>query len=193
MATAPNDFATIASAIFAGVSALVAAAAIYFPWRIQQSRELLNQAVLSLERAYQAISNDGQRVRPVVADRLNWLTCARHIESYKALKKRIKTDIHLSVCNQHEEFWRHQFYLCLDMHNIHQSSYYDESSPPGGNSGIEPRSALIIYAFASWPKKKLDVIDLVDINALVNECDPLKGNIGLNEYLKKFPNLLREK
>jgi hypothetical protein len=187
-----NDIATIASAVFAGVSALVAAAAIYFPWRMQQNHELLNQAVLSLERAYRAISNDGQTVRPVVADRLNWLTCARHIESYKALKKRIKTRIHLSVCNEHEEFWRHQFYLCLDMHNIHQSSYYDESPPPERKSGIEPRSALIIYAFASWPHGKSDPIDSVDVKALIEECDPLKGNIGLRTYLEKFPKLLRE-
>jgi hypothetical protein len=187
-----GDIATVASAVFAGVSALVAAAAIYFPWRMQQNHELLNQAVLSLERADKAISNDGRSVRPVVADRLNWLTCARHIESYKALKKKIKTDIHLSVCNEHEEFWRHQFYLCLGMYNIHLSSYYDESPPPEEKSGIEPRSALIIYAFASWPNGKLDVIDSVDINALIKECDPLKGNIGLRKYLEKFPELLRE-
>jgi len=188
----PNDIATIASAVFAGASALVAAAAIYFPWRMQQNHELLNQAVLSLERAYKAISNDGENIRPVIADRLNWLTCARHIESYKALKKKIKTKIHLSVCNEHEEFWRHQFYLGLNMHNIHHSSYYDEAPPPERKSGIEPRSALIIYAFASWPNGKSDLIDLVDIKALIKECDPLKGNIGLRTYLEKFPKLFGE-
>lgn len=33
-----SDLATIASAVFAGVSALVAAAAIYLPWRMQQNQ-----------------------------------------------------------------------------------------------------------------------------------------------------------
>lgn len=192
LAMSINDIATISSAVFAGLSALVAAAAIYFPWRMQQNHELLNQAVLSLERAYKALSNDGQNVRPVPADRLNWLTCARHIESYKALKRKIKTEIHQSLCEEHEEFWRHQFYICLDMNNIHQPSYYDESPPPERKLGIEPRSAIIIYSFASWQKTKADPIDSVDVNALIRECDALKGNIGLSTYLKKYPNILRE-
>ncbi|WP_373987815.1 hypothetical protein [Duganella sp. BuS-21] len=187
----PNDIATIASAIFAGVSALVAAAAIYFPWRLQQNHELLSQAVLSLERAYIALSNNGQNVHPPLANRLNWLTCARHIEAYKMLKKLIKTNLHRSLCEEHEEFWRHQIYICLDMRAIRQTSYFDEAPPPERISGIEPRSAIIIYCFASWSKTKPDPIEEVDIQALIKEYDPLTGNIGLRTYIQtKHPHIL---
>lgn len=182
-----TDAATIASAVFAGASALAAAAAIYFPWRMQQNQELLNQAVLSLERAYKALSNDGENITPVVADRLNWLTCARHIESYKALKSRLRTTLHRSLCEEHEEFWRHQFYICLDIPNIHSPIYYAEQPPPKQRSSIEPRSALIIYALASWPEGKADPIDSVDIQRLMREYKPLQGNIGLREYISSFP------
>ena len=86
------DWASTASAFFAGLSALVAAAAIYFSWRIQSSQEILNQAVLSLERAYTALTNDGTETKPQAADRLNWLTAARHIERYKKLKAKLAFD-----------------------------------------------------------------------------------------------------
>ena len=182
----PNDAATIASAVFAGASALVAAAAIYLPWRMQQNQELFAQAVLSLERAYRSLSNDGRNIRPAIADRLNWLTCARHIEGYKLLKARLQTTLHRSLCNEHEEFWRHQFYLCLDIPNIHSPEYYAEQGPPNRRSAIEPRSAIIIYAFASWPEDRLDLIDSVDIQRLFREYRPLQGNRGLREYISRF-------
>lgn len=181
-----SDIAAVASAIFAGLSALVAAAAIYFPWRMQHHQELLTQAVLSLERAYQALSKNGVNVRPPVADRLNWLTCARHIESYKSLKARLKTALHRTICEEHEEFWRHQFYVCLDIPNIHSSSFYAEQPSPNQRAGIEPRSAIIIYSFASWPEGRPDPIDDVDVQRLLRECRPLQGNIGLREYINTF-------
>ena len=180
------DLATIASAVFAGVSALVAAAAIYFPWRLQQNHELLSQAALALERAYKALSMDGTHVRPPIADRLNWLTCARHIQSYKSLKARIKTTLHQALCEEHEEYWRHQFYVCLDIPNIHEASYYAEKSSPYNDAAIEPRSALVIYAFASWPVDRSDPIDAVNIQALLQKYRPLQGNHGLREYIQKF-------
>lgn len=181
-----SDEVAIASAVFAGVSALVAAAAIYLPWRMQQNQELFAQAVLSLERAYSALSNDGRNVTPALADRLSWLTCARHIESYKLLKARIQTKLHQSLCDEHEEFWRHQFYRCLDIPNIHSPAYYAEQSSPNRRSGIEPRSALIIYAFASWPEGRPDLVDSVDIPRLMREYQPLRANIGLREYINRF-------
>lgn len=181
-----TDTATIFSAIFAGGSALAAAAAIYFPWRMKQNQELLAQAILSLERAYHALSNDHKNIRPAIADRLNWLTSARHIQSYKLLKAKLKTKIHRTLCEEHEEFWRHQFYLCLDIPNIHHAAYYARTAPPNQSLGIEPNSAVIIYAFASWPSGKNDPIDAVDIQQLIRDYNPLQGNIGLREYLNTF-------
>lgn len=180
------DAVAIASTVFAGLSALVAAAAIYFPWRLQQNHELLAQAILSLERAYKALSNNGANVKPPLADRLNWLTCARHIESYKVVRARLKTKLHRLLCEEHEEFWRHQFYLCLDIPNILSPAYYAEQPSPSRRLGIEPRSALIIYAFARWPESRPDSIGAVDVKKLMREYEPLKGNIGLRQYIDTF-------
>ena len=184
-----TDIATISSAVFAGIAALIAAGAIYVPWNNQRNQELLNQAVLSLERAYRTLSNEGRNIAPPPADRLNWLTAARHILSYRALKSRIKTALHRSLCEEHEEYWRHQFYLCLNMGNNHSPAYYQEGPPPERRINIDPRSALIVHSMASWPEGKADPIDLVDIPALIKEFNPLHGNIGLREYINTFPHL----
>lgn len=185
-----TDITAIISAFIAVASAIVACVAVYTPWKLQHDSELFRQAVLTLERAYRALSNDGKNIRPALADRLNWLTAARHIQGYRGLKSRIKSDLYQLLCEEHEEFWRHQFYLCLDMHNISNSSYYDKTTSPERKLGIEPRSALIIYSFASWPNSKIDPIASVDIQALLDDCNPLKGNIGLRTYVEQFPNLL---
>ncbi len=92
------DWASTLGTIFAGVSALAAAAAIYFPWRTQKSQKFLDQATLSLERAYEALSSGGQQIQPPNPDRLNWLTAARHIEQYRRLKKLIKCKEHQLIC-----------------------------------------------------------------------------------------------
>ena len=183
----PGDIAVLVSV----AAAVVAVSGVYVPWKHQHDRELFQQAALSLERAYRALSNDGRNAKPPLADRLNWLTAARHLQGYKALKARVKTTLFRSLCEEHEEFWRHEFYLCLDRHNIHDESYYaGPPSEPGEQ--IEPKSALIIHGFASWPTGKTDPIDSVDIKALLRKSDPLTGNIGLSTYLRRFPKLFGE-
>ena len=63
---------------------------------------------------------------------------------------------------------------------INETSYF-ESGP------LEPRSTIIIYNFATWPKDKQDRIDALDLETLFSESGFLKGNIGLRMYLEKFP------
>jgi hypothetical protein len=188
----PVDIASYASAIFAGLSALVAAAAIYFPWRTQQSQEILNQAAHSLERAYEALSNNGTQICPPAPDRLNWLTTARHIEQYKKLKKKISFKTHSVVCEEHEEYWRHKLYLCLDPLHIQQPSYYAERREPQRQLGIEPRSAIIIYNFVNWPEGKQDPIESANVEEMLKDGHFLKGNPGLRHYLNTFPKYRTE-
>ena len=182
----------IASITIATASALIAIFAVYIPRRDQHDQQLFQQAILALERAYGALTNNGQQITPPAPDRLNWLTSARHLLSYKSLKSRLKTKLYCALCEEHEEFWRHQFYLSLNMHKIHDPAYYDRGPPPELRPQIEPRSAIIIYSFASWPKSKVDPIDAVDIRTLLQESDPLKGNHGLREYIGKFPRITGE-
>ena len=187
-----TEISAIASAIIAIISALIAIFAVYVPRRDQHDQQLFQQASLSLERAYRALTNDGQQTAPPAPDRLNWLTSARHLLAYKSLKSRLTTPLYHLLCEEHEEFWRHQFYLSLNMHKIHNPGYYDQGPPPELRPQIEPRSVIIIYSFAAWPKSKVDPIDSVDTKALLRDSDPLAGNHGLREYLAKFPHITGE-
>jgi hypothetical protein len=182
------DWASTATAIFAGLSAFVAAAAIYFPWKMQNDQEILNQAVLSLERAYATLSRDGSEIQPPAPDRLNWLTTARHLERYKRLKAKLTSDTHRTVCEEHEEYWRHKVYVCLDARQQMSVAYYKEKPQPDQRDGIEPRSALVIHEFAKWPDGRDDPIDKVDAHAIVERGEALNGNRGLRQYLESLPS-----
>lgn len=178
------DWATIVSTVFAAISALVAAAAIYFPWRIQNSQEILDQAVLLLERAYTALTNDGAQTQPPAADRLNWLTAASHIEQYKRLKAELASNTHRTICEEHEEYWRHKMYICLNVPQHLSFDYYQEKQQPEKHTGIEPMSALVLHEFAKWPEGREDLIDKVDAKIMMERCEALEGNHGLRQYLE---------
>ena len=182
-----TDWASTASAVFAGLSALAAAAAIYFPWRVQNSQEILKQAELSLERAYGVLTKDDTETRPPASDRLNWLTAARHLERYKRLKTKIATDTHRTVCEENEEYWRHKFYVSLDAPHKLTVAYYQGKPQPNQAEGIEPVSALVIHEFAKWPEGRDDPIDKVVAKAIVERGQVLKGNHGLRRYLEALP------
>jgi hypothetical protein len=181
------DWTATASTVFAGLSALVAAAAIYFPWRNQNSQEILNQAVLSLQRAYATLTKDGEVIQPPAPDRLNWLTAARHLERYRKLKAELASDTHRTVCEEHEEYWRHKMYVCLDARHEMSVAYYNEKPQPDQRAGIEPRSALVIHEFAKWPDGRDDPIDKIDAQAIVKRGEALNGNHGLRQYLESLP------
>lgn len=181
----PSDFASISGAIFAGVSALIAAMAIYLPARTQASQRLLDQAQLSLERAYEALSSEGRHVGPPAADRLNWLTSARHIERYKALKGQLVDKVHLLVCEEQEEYWRHRIYLCLATPQPLPTSYYQERLQPEPKAAIHKTSALVIHAFAKWPEGRADPLDAVNANELIEGGRVLQGKPGLRAYIEE--------
>ena len=174
------DLIAIVAAAIAFGSAVVSVLAIYFPWRNTHDSEIFKEAVLALERAYRSLMQGaGQDGRPT-SDRLNWLTSARHIESYKSLRNSLKTSLYRRLCQEHEEHWRHEFYLRIAKDRIYQVSYY-EIGP------IEPRSAIVIHSFAAWQNARQDPIDSLDFEALFGESKLLQGNYGLREYLAKFP------
>lgn len=179
-----DQIAIVAAAIAFG-SAVISVLSIYIPWRNTHDSEVFREAVIALERAYRALTQDGTCINPPPPDRLNWLTAARHIEAYKSLRSKLKTDLYKQLCLENEEHWRHQFYLSILKNRIHQVSYF-ESGP------LEPRSTIVIFAFAAWPKGKPDRIETLDIEALFSASELLQGNIGLRSYLEKFPEYGRE-
>ena len=175
-----------ASTVLAGISALAAAVAIYVPWRTQKSQKILDQATITLERAYEVLSCGGNKIQPPAPDRLNWITCARNIEQYRNLKKLIKNKEHQLVCEGQEEYWRHKFYLYLNMPNPLLLEFYKKPRQPHKGLGINPKSAIIIHDFASFPDNKKDPLNLANIDAILERGKVLQENIGLNLYLKSL-------
>jgi len=174
-----NQIAIVAAAIALG-SAVVSVLAIYVPWRNTHDSEVFKEAILALERAYRALMRGAEPDSRPASDRLNWLSSARHIESYKSLRDSLKTGLYRRLCQEHEEHWRHEFYLRISKDRIDQVSYY-ESGP------IEPRSAIVIHGFSAWKNDRQDPIDTLDVEALYQESGVLQGNHGLREYLAKLP------
>lgn len=178
------NIAAICSAIFAGASAIIAAYAIFKQSKTQQSERYLDQAIVTLKNAYETLTID-QKIK---GERLDWLTCARHLERYRLIKKKISVDAHLLICDEQEEYWRHQFYLILKSGILRHPSFYAENRE-FSKEKIEPKSALVIHDFAIWPENKPDPIDSVDDEGILmrGKGKVLNGNIGLRHYLESFP------
>lgn len=173
------------------VTAVIACFAIIWPLRYQRSAALLDQSVRALERSFDALTVNGTTTAPIVADRLSWLTAARNIETYKALKRKIPVKVYRRIAEDHEEHWRHRFYVLLTHPALRQRSYYGDSRPmPRANrrSPVVPESAVIVHAFAKWPEGREDPIGLADFHRIFSETDPRKGNPGLRHYLDDADN-----
>jgi hypothetical protein len=181
MTALSSTFSLAISIVAAGISL----AAFLFTRRNTESKNYLDQAVLALERAYAALTEDGANVAPPTPNRLNWLTAARHIESYKKLKARIKLRSLQFVCEDHEEYWRHRFYLALAMHRITDIAYY-AGTGPAGRQPLNTTSLIVVYGFATWPEGKPDMLDQVDEQEILRRCHPRHGNHALGAYLDQF-------
>ncbi|HEF4738876.1 hypothetical protein KTD19_07835 [Burkholderia multivorans] len=183
-----KTIATIASPIIAFValcvSGYISRKAILTPQRDRESKNHLDQAILSMQRAHGALTNEG-RDEFAKPDRGNWLRAARHIETYKTLKQGITEPSHKVMCEDHEEYWRHRVYEAIDMYALRQPGWYDEDRV-NKRSQLEPRSLIIVYGFASWPDDKIDPIAVADISAIAANHDVRKGNHGLRTYLEQF-------
>ncbi|RYX94620.1 MAG: hypothetical protein EOO28_13440 [Comamonadaceae bacterium] len=146
-----------------------------------KQQEYLEQCKRTLEWAYNSLEVDQvNKVTP--ASRLNWLTAARHILAYQELRKKITLPVPLRVCEDFEEFWRHQFYLALSDGAMSQYSYWSQPGYVGEN--IHIASALVVIDFSGWPEGKQDPTDTLDIDAL-KARNGLKGNAGrgLRSYI----------
>lgn len=148
------------TAFFSAIAGLGAAVSAFFSWRtlvqskeIKQDDELLAHAVITLERAYEALMVGSENNKPK-KHRLNWLTSARMIVDYQDTKSQLKSSEIIRRCEGHENYWRMKFYDSLNL-ILPNSNYY--FSPRGGDSNaIEPVSALVIHKFADWPEGKAD-------------------------------------
>jgi len=179
----------IATVTISVLAVIFTALGVFLPGWARRNDTLLKQAILSLERAYESLTDKGQHIAGPRADRLNWLTAARHIEDYKKIKNMISfSRSHKLLCEGQEEYWRHQFYLCLNKPSNLPGGYF-EYQDNGRRNRIQDVSAIIIHDFAEWPQGKADPLDTVDAVEIL-EKNPiiLKRSISLNAYLRTLPD-----
>ena len=146
-------------------------------YKLAKDKEICEQAILAIERAYGSLTNGKKKYELPDASRLNWLTSARQIIRFQQLKSELKTDIYKLVCSEHEEHWKHEFYLSLKHNDFNCSSYFN-------NNNIDLTSALVITNFKQWDPETKDPMDDIDANTLINDGYTLKGQIGLQTIIK---------
>lgn len=162
-----SDWIAIVAALVAAGSLLVSVWTAVGQRRTEHDRELLGQLILTLERSYASLRMPGSTDNPN-RDRLGWLTAARHLLGYKELKKDLKTKLYRTLCNEHEEYWRHQFYVILG--KIDSDAFFSCADAKAmTKENIEPTSAALVLAFSAWPTDRKDPLDEVSFEAIVKE------------------------
>ena len=146
-----------------------------------QDKVLLDQSILSLQWAYNLLTDSGREIPPS-PDRLNWLTAARHLWRYKKISSSIKSQIYKTICSEHEEYWRHSFYMALSHKALKRKEYYMNSNNSWSPVNIEVNSALIINDFSTWPEGMLDPVDEIDQQILTKSLQKGPCRTGLAGY-----------
>lgn len=183
------EFLKLLPIIISLLGLLIAIGTLRINVQTSQSKDLLQEATLLLDRAYNALTDDGKSTAPVAPDRLNWLTSARHIEDYRKIKAMLKNTSHKLVCAAQEEHWRHKFYLLLKDYKLYPLSYFEKNLEKD-KSEIEPVSAVVIFNFAFWPKDKKDPLDEVDYHELLKGRPTfLSYNFFFRQYLSKIKKM----
>lgn len=92
-----------------------------------RDKELLTQARSSFEWAYAILTDESTHIPPE-ANRLNWLTCARHLLRPEKLVNQISSSTYKTVCAEIEEYWRHKFYMALSHDSLCSWTYFSDTA-----------------------------------------------------------------
>lgn len=158
--------------------------------KVVKDKEILNQAVNSLTWAFETLTEGNSEDVPK-ANRLNWLTSARHIVRYSALQKLIQTETYKLICAEKEEYWRYKFYVLLDHQELRKSDYYTDKLNNDWPENIELTSAMVINDFANWSDGTIDPLDVIEQSALIEHGKPFNGKCGrgIQSYYCKFEEI----
>jgi hypothetical protein len=154
-------------------------------------KELLAQAKQSLHWAYDVLTENGRSIPPQ-ANRLNWLTCARHLRRALDISKHISGSTYKTVYAEIEEYWRHMFYTSLDHESLRGRRYFEDPSDPEWPENIEITSALVIANFSAWNKATVDPLDSVVRQDLMNPDNGFRtvaAGRGLESYIVHFEEI----
>ncbi|WP_329922367.1 hypothetical protein [Stenotrophomonas geniculata] len=157
----------------------------------ERDKEYASQFQQSLEWSYNALTDSGENVPPR-ADRLNWLTSARHILRAKKIQSQIEYPTYITIADEMEEYWRHKFYLALSDRSLRNWQYFINRDTPAWPENIEISSALVVVDFSNWKDGTPDPTDEVDREHLLTQGSGIKGgNIGhgLGTYIQHLEGL----
>ena len=150
--------------------------------KTKKDEEIIKQAILALERAYEVLTDRETHISPPLKDPYNWLTTARMLVRYEKLKKRLRSNLYKTICEAQEEYWRHKFYLLVKEPALYPISYFEQS---GDKTQIQPKSALVIFGFAGRKEGKIDPLDKFNSEYYFATLSP--DHRDLMKYLIKSP------
>lgn len=142
------------------------------------SETFLEEATKNLERAFEIFTDKGVNISPPRNDRLLWLTTARMVLRFDKLRSRITAAQHIDIVDEHEEYWRFQFYKLLDENKSNfTKAYFNPSGKPHSGDCIARNSMAVIFSFARWKQGAKDPMDEVDDKLLF-----AKGVIPIDQF-----------
>lgn len=157
----------------------------------ERDKELLAQAGKSLQWAFDVLTNASANMCPD-PDRLNWLTCARHLLRGRKIAVQISSPTYRIVYEEIEEYWRHRFYIVLSHDRLRSWTYYADETNPNWPEKIEISSALVIVDFSTWKKDAPDPLNDIDRQDLIRSSGGIKGgnaSLGLEGYLEHLEKI----
>lgn len=159
-----------------------------------EDKEWVEQLRLSLEHAYDSIAVISEEGDIPMDDRVSWLTAARHISRYWDMKRNLKTGIFTTLCNEHEEYWRHRFYLLLNKMKNGRFFGTKHMIDEGHSEIVEPRSAAIVFAFAQWKNDDKDPTDDHSLEDLIVDYDLFSYKCRVfRDFIKRERPLVADK
>lgn len=186
-------FQAIGSLAIAG-SAIVA----FFLYRLNFKRHIqedtykasetfLNESIKILERAFEIFTDRGTNLNPPRNDRLVWLTTARMILRFNKLKSIVSETEHLEIIDQHEEYWRFQFYKLINENTPNfTKAYFNPSGKLYSSDCIARNSMAVIFSFSEWKKGAKDPMDEADDKLLFAKGVVSINQVGAIEFLTDY-------
>lgn len=157
------------------------------------SQTFLNEAIKNLERAYEIFTDSGENMSPPKNDRLLWLTTARMILRYEKLKSRITKDEHIDIVEEHEEYWRFQFYKLMDSNKINfTKAYFNPSGKSHSGDCVARNSMAVIFSFARWKEGAIDPMDKVNDKLLFAKGVVPIDQLGASSFLEDYEEYWEE-
>lgn len=151
------------------------------------SKEYLDEAINLLERAFEIFTDKSQNLSPPRNDRLLWFTTARMIVRYQNVKHKITESSHKDIVQEHEEYWRLQFYELLDDNKDNFTvEYFQPSGDKYHHTTISRKTIPVIFNFSRWHDDSQDVLKQVDeIELLANGAVSISFT-GVEEFLEQY-------